>query len=159
MEQTLLFSACQFRERCGTWQEAVKQACLPLEARGMVTPAYAQAIIRETEQQGPWYILSPAFALPHARPEEGVISDKTHLSLLCLKEAVAFPEHPEVRLVIVLAAASSIQHLEMIQRLVCWLDEAEHLSQLTRITSPAQLRSVLEVTKEVMLSDAPAAGK
>lgn len=66
-------------------------ACQPLEELGAITSAYAQAIIRETEQLGPWYILSPEFALPHARPEEGVISSETHLSLLCLKEAVPFP--------------------------------------------------------------------
>ena len=112
-----LFSACQFREQCCSWQEAVTLACQPLEELGAITSVYAQAIIRETEQLGPWYILSPEFALPHARPEEGVISSETHLSLLCLKEAVPFPGHPDVRLIIVLAAASSTRHIEMIQKL------------------------------------------
>jgi mannitol/fructose-specific phosphotransferase system IIA component (Ntr-type) len=72
---------------------------------------------------GPWYILSPAFALPHARPDEGVLSPHSVLSLLCCAEAVAFPEHPGIRLIIVLAAADSEQHIQTIQRLVCWLDE------------------------------------
>lgn len=159
MEQIPLFSACQFREHCATWQQAVKQACMPLQRQGIVTPEYAQAIIRETEQHGPWYILSPAFALPHARPEDGVTSDKTHLSLLCLKEAVPFPENPEVRLIIVLAAASSNQHIERIQQLVGWLDEAEHLSQLTHVSSLAQLRATLSAANAVTPFDAPVAGK
>ncbi|MEG0100296.1 MAG: PTS sugar transporter subunit IIA [Citrobacter sp.] len=139
-----LFSACQFREQCCTWQEAVQLACLPLEEQGAITNRYTQAIIRETEQHGPWYILSPEFALPHARPEEGVIGSKTHLSLLCLKQAVQFPGHPDVRLIIVLAAADSTQHIEMIQQLVCWLDEAERLHQLSHATCLAQLHSALE---------------
>ena len=139
-----LFSACQFREQCHSWQDAVKTACLPLEEQKIITTEYARAIIYATEQTGPWYILSPEFALPHARPEEGVLSSKSHLSLLCLKEPVAFPGHPDVRLVIVLAAASSTQHIEMIQQLVCWLDDADHLKKLSDITSPAQLRSLLD---------------
>ncbi|MDM2932353.1 PTS sugar transporter subunit IIA [Citrobacter sp. Cu233] len=139
-----LFSACQFQEQCHTWQEAVQLACHPLEEQGAITNGYTQAIIRETERHGPWYILSPEFALPHARPEEGVLSSKTHLSLLCLKEAVPFPGHPDVRLIIILAAANSTQHIEMIQQLVCWLDEAERLQQLSHTTSLAQLHSTLE---------------
>lgn len=139
-----LFSACQFREQCGTWQEAVQLACRPLEEQGTITHGYTQAIISETEQHGPWYILSPEFALPHARPEEGVIGSKTHLSLLCLKDAVLFPGNPDVRLIIVLAAANSTQHIEMIQQLVCWLDEAERLHLLSHTTSLEQLLSTLE---------------
>lgn len=138
-----LFSACQFRETCRSWQDAVKLACHPLEQCGAVTSEYAQAIIHETERHGAWYILSPEFALPHARPEDGVIGRETHLSLLCLKEAVPFPEHPDVRLIIVLAAASSTQHIEMIQQLVCWLDEADHLPRLSHVTSLAQLHAIL----------------
>ncbi|MEY7268778.1 PTS sugar transporter subunit IIA [Citrobacter koseri] len=138
-----LFSASQFHERCDTWQEAIKLACLPLEEQGVITTEYAQAIIRETEQHGPWYILSPEFALPHARPEEGVASTRTHLSLLSLKDAVHFQDHPNVRLVIVLAAADSTQHIERIQQLMCWLDEAERLQRLTSITRLAQLHSAL----------------
>ncbi|WP_414446225.1 PTS sugar transporter subunit IIA [Citrobacter europaeus] len=141
-----LFSAWQFREQCGTWQEAVQLACHPLEEQGVITYSYTQAIIHETEKHGPWYILSPEFALPHARPDEGVIGSKTHLSLLSLKEAVLFPGHPDVRLIIVLAAANSTQHIEMIQQLVCWLDEAERLHQLSHTTSLAQFLSILEVS-------------
>jgi PTS system ascorbate-specific IIA component len=40
-----------------------------------------------------------------------------------LREAVDFPEHPGIRLIVVLAAADSEQHIQTIQRLVCWLDE------------------------------------
>lgn len=140
-----LFSACQFCEHCNSWQDAITLACQPLEQQGAITSSYTQAIIRETEQHGPWYILSPEFALPHARPEEGVIGNETCLSLLCLKEAVPFPEHPDVRLIIVLAAANSTQHIEMIQELVCWLDEADRLQQLTQITSQTQLHSTLKM--------------
>jgi len=125
-----LFSARQFVEGKLDWQYAVKLACRPLEAQGYVSDGYAQAIITATENSGPWYVLSPTFALPHARPEEGVLSPHSHLSLLYSAEPIPFPDNPEIRLVVVLAAANSDQHIRMIQRLVCWLDENERLTTL-----------------------------
>ncbi|WP_312948811.1 PTS sugar transporter subunit IIA [Superficieibacter sp.] len=138
-----LFAACQFREKCPCWRDAIRLACSPLEEQQIVSKDYAQAIISATEESGPWYILSPAFALPHARPEEGVLSQQTHLSLLSLKEPVAFPDHPGIRLVIVLAAANSTQHIETIQRLVCWLDDGDRLQRLSAICSAEELHSAL----------------
>ncbi|CBG87743.1 PTS sugar transporter subunit IIA [Citrobacter rodentium] len=138
-----LFSAWQFQQRCDSWQQAVRLACLPLAEQGVINGLYAHQIVNATEKLGPWYILSPGFALPHARPEEGVICDETHLSLLSLQEGVDFPDHPDIRLIIVLAAANSTGHIATIQRLVCWLDKAERLAQLTQISSPAQLHAVL----------------
>ena len=138
-----LFTASQYRERCATWQEAVRLACVPLEQQQLISTAYAQAIIDTTEREGPWYILSPTLALPHARPQEGVLSQQTHLSLLSLKNPVMFPDYSDVRLVIVLAAADSHQHLETIQRLVCWLDEADRLNRLTTVGSARQLHAAL----------------
>lgn len=138
-----LFTASQFRENCASWQDAVRLACSPLEERQLISTAYAQAIIDATEKHGPWYILSPTFALPHARPHEGVLSQHTHLSLLTLKDPVAFQNHSDVRLIIVLAAADSHQHVDTIQRLMCWLDEGDRLHLLSTLRSAGQLHAAL----------------
>jgi PTS system ascorbate-specific IIA component len=138
-----LFSACQFTS-CGlSWRNAIKLACRPLEQQGKITEGYARAIISATEQDGPWYILSPAFALPHARPEAGVLSRNSALSLLCCSESVDFPDHPGIRLIVVLAAADSEKHIQTIQRLVCWLDEGDRLQRFTKIQSQAQFEALL----------------
>ena len=138
-----LFAACQFVQSRLDWRSAVRLACHPLEQQGKVSAAYADAIIQATEQSGPWYILSPEFALPHARPDEGVLSKESALSVVCCGHSVAFPEHPDVRLIIVLAAADSDQHIEMIQRLVCWLDEGNHLQQLTTVANQTQFTALM----------------
>ncbi|HEJ7574817.1 TPA: PTS sugar transporter subunit IIA [Klebsiella michiganensis] len=138
-----LFSACQFTSDCLSWRSAVHLACRPLEEQGKITGGYARAIISATEQDGPWYILSPAFALPHARPEAGVLSRNSALSLLCCSEAVDFPEHPGIRLIVVLAAADSEQHIQTIQRLVCWLNEGERLQRYSTVQNRAQFIALL----------------
>lgn len=139
----MLFSACQFAEQKLDWQSAIKLACQPLEEQKYVSAGYADSIILTTEQNGPWYVLSPEFALPHARPEEGVLSQQSLLSLLCCAEEVAFPGYPNVRLIVVLAAADSEQHILMIQRLVCWLDEDERLAQFANVENREQFISLI----------------
>ena len=52
-----------------TWQEAVKLAVDPLIESGAVQPQYYDAIVESTEEYGPYYILMPGMAMPHARPE------------------------------------------------------------------------------------------
>ena len=138
-----LFAACQYTERGLDWRGAIKLACRPLAQQGKISAGYADAIISATEKNGPWYILTPEFALPHARPDEGVLSPHSVLSLVCCAEAVAFPDHPDVRLIIVLAAANSEQHIQMIQRLVCWLDEGERLQRYSTVQNRAQFIALL----------------
>lgn len=91
----------------------------------------------------PRYILSPGFALPHARPEAGVLSKNSALSLLCCSEAVDFPDHPGIRLIVILAAADSEQHIQTIQRLVCWLDEGERLQRFSAVQSQTEFAALL----------------
>ncbi|MCI1032532.1 MULTISPECIES: PTS sugar transporter subunit IIA [Raoultella] len=142
MDDTL-FAACQYAQHALDWRSAVRLACQPLERQGKVTAEYAQAIISATEQHGPWYILSPEFALPHARPEDGVLSHNSALSLLCCGEAVEFPGYSAIRLIVVLAAADSEQHIQTIQRLVCWLDEEDRLQRLAAIEERSQLAALV----------------
>ncbi|WP_139537148.1 PTS sugar transporter subunit IIA [Klebsiella spallanzanii] len=141
--ENALFSACQFTHSHLNWHCAVHLACRPLEQQGKITESYAQAIINATELDGPWYILSPAFALPHARPEEGVLSKNSALSLLCCCEPVDFPGHPDVRLIVILAAADSEQHIQTIQRLVCWLDEEDRLQRFTSVQNQTQFEALI----------------
>ncbi|MEN0614353.1 PTS sugar transporter subunit IIA [Klebsiella indica] len=142
MEKTL-FSACQFTRHRLNWRSAIQLACRPLEQQKKITTEYVQAIIHATEQDGPWYILSPMFALPHARPENGVLSKNSVLSLLCCREYVEFPGHPDIRLIVVLAAANSEQHIQTIQRLVCWLDEGDRLQRFTTVKNKTQFAELI----------------
>lgn len=142
MEETL-FSASQFTRHSLDWRSAIRLACRPLEQQGKITEGYASTIISATEQDGPWYILSPTFALPHARPQAGMLSKNSALSLLCCSEAVDFPDHPGIRLIVVLAAADGVQHIQTIQRLVCWLDEGERLQQFSAVQNQAQFAALL----------------
>ena len=138
-----LFTASRFAPHCTDWKEAIRIACMPLEEQGLIHTSYAQNIIAATEKTGPWYVLTPGFALPHARPDEGVLSKTSVLSLLRLGSEVVFPGGDSVGRMVVLAAADSEQHIGTIQQLVNWLDENDRLDALLNTQSEESLRQVL----------------
>lgn len=71
-----------------TWENAIRLAAEPLLAQEYVTQEYITAILKSHEEIGPYYVLAPGLAMPHARPEEGVL--RNGLSLLHITEGVAF---------------------------------------------------------------------
>ena len=92
-----------------TWQEAVKLSVEPLIESGAVQPQYYDAIVESTEEYGPYYILMPGMAMPHARPEAGVNRDA--FSLITLTEPVTFSDGKEVSILLSLAATRPFRRL------------------------------------------------
>lgn len=97
------------------WQEAVRLAAKPLEEDKSIEPAYTEAMILSVVNLGPYIVLSPGIAIPHARPEAGVRT--MSMSLLKVKEKVYFTEEKYANLFFVLASADGSSHLEALKEL------------------------------------------
>ncbi|MGL4860935.1 MAG: PTS sugar transporter subunit IIA [Enterobacteriaceae bacterium] len=96
------------------WQAAVRLSAAPLIRQGVITPHYIDAIFEQHARLGPYYVLAPGIAMPHARPEQGALAHG--LSLLVVKEGVSFAdaENDPVYFIVMLAAKDSHSHIEMI---------------------------------------------
>ncbi|SXF64268.1 PTS system, mannitol-specific EIIA component [Klebsiella variicola] len=98
------------------WQSAIALAVAPLIADGTVRESYLQAIIESTFSNGPYYVLAPGIAMPHARPETGV--NQNGLAFLLVKNGVNFPDQADpVKLHFLLAARDPHQHIALITQL------------------------------------------
>ena len=99
------------------WREAVKASAEPLLANGTITADYVEAIFAQHEKLGPYYVLAPGIAMPHARPEEG--AKGLGLSLLTLPHGVKFnsEDNDPVYSVVMLAAPDKHSHIELISEL------------------------------------------
>ena len=104
-------------KRVENWEEAVRLSCNPLIKQNIIEKRYVDAIISGHKELGPYYVLSPGLAMPHARPENGV--NECGLSLLIVTDGVRFQadENDPVHAVITLAAKDDKHHIEMIQAL------------------------------------------
>lgn len=112
------------KERVGNWEEAIELSAQPLIDNGYIEKSYVEAIFENTKINGPYYVLAPEIAMPHASPKVGV--NKAQISLLVLKEPVYFSNDGfPVRLVFTLAAADETSHLTSLQKLATvFADEA-----------------------------------
>ncbi|MGH2318690.1 BglG family transcription antiterminator [Planococcus sp. SE5232] len=125
------------------WQEAIRKAAQPLLQEKSITKDYIQAMIDPLLEMGPYVVISPYVAIPHARPHEGV--GKLAMSLLQLKEHVPFSQngtHP-VALVIVLAAIDGDSHLKALRQLTKLLNNNKTKNQLMDAESPEEIYSVV----------------
>ncbi len=99
------------------WQEAVREAGRLLVEDGAVEPRFVDAMIEVVKEFGPYIVLAPGFAMPHAKAEAGCI--KSSLSLITLAEPVEFgnPENDPVYVVAALAAVDHGSHIEALSQL------------------------------------------
>ncbi len=126
------------------WQEAVSIAAAPLLKEDYINEDYIDAIISSTEQHGPYYIVSPRIALPHARPENGV--KKLGMSLLKIKEPTCFSDKDSdlANLVIVLAAIDNNSHLKALTQLTELLSNDDDVKSILEATSVDEVLKIIE---------------
>jgi mannitol PTS system EIIA component len=135
-------SSIAIKNAAGSWQQAIDFSMESLLKRRCINENYIQAIKESTLSNGPYYILAPGVAMPHARPECGAL--KTGFSLTLLKNPVIFDEGNEpVSLLIGLSATDSTSHIDAIQALSELLCEDENISALLTATSEKQLADIL----------------
>ncbi|MDF9912031.1 UNVERIFIED_ORG: mannitol/fructose-specific phosphotransferase system IIA component (Ntr-type) [Pantoea brenneri] len=58
----------QYVESVTDWQEALVIAGRPLLSEGAISQDYIDAIIQQKEEIGPFFVIAPQIAMPHARP-------------------------------------------------------------------------------------------
>ena len=96
-------------ESTADWEESVKLAAKPLLDKGFISENYVNSMINDINRLGFYIVLREGVAMPHSRPENGVL--QTSMALLKLKNPVNYGEN-EVKLIFILAAEDSEKHIE-----------------------------------------------
>ncbi|MEZ0346143.1 MAG: PTS sugar transporter subunit IIA [Infirmifilum sp.] len=128
--------------RVNSWEEAVRLAGKLLVECGVVEERYVDAMVRVTRELGPYAVIAPGVAMPHARPEDG--AREVGLSLVVLSEGVNFgsPNDP-VYVIIGFAAKDKSSHLRVLQELAELLSGEGVVEKLRHINSPEDFRALL----------------
>lgn len=137
-----------FRVSVGDWKEAVKTAADLLVKSGSAEPRYGEEIIANTEKLGPYYILGPGLAMPHARPEGGVLQNG--FSLVTLETPVPFgdEENDPIDVLITFAAVSAeVQNKQSIVEVVELIDSPERVEALRKARTAEDLASLFDRIK------------
>lgn len=120
------------------WEDAVRKASQPLVDAEKVTPAYVDDIVAGVRDLGPYIVIAPHVALPHARPESGAIEPA--MGVVTLKTPVAFGSaNDPVRYLFPLSATDNDGHLGALQSLVEILSDDDFFASLDGTSTPAEV--------------------
>ncbi|WP_407575535.1 PTS sugar transporter subunit IIA [Raoultella terrigena] len=131
------------RQSVEEWPQALEVCARPLLEAGVIAPEYVIAIVEQHAKLGPYYVLAPGLAMPHARPEEGARG--LGLSLLKLEQGVSFgsEEFDPVDIIIMLAAPDKHSHIEMISALAELFSSDEDMAQLHQAKTLEEIKTII----------------
>lgn len=133
-----------FAEGFSCWEEAVRAAAAPLLRDGAIEAVYIQSMIDCINQYGPYIVIAPNIAMPHAQGGgEGVLD--TGISFMKVERPVHFSESSEhdARILFVLASVDNEAHLNLLQALVEAISDEEFVDQLLGIENIDDLRKLI----------------
>lgn len=136
-------SSIRLSYRADDWRAAVTAAGAALVEAGACGPSYTQAMLKTVAEHGPYIVIAPGFALPHARPDESV--NRTAMSFVRLADPVPFghADNDPVTLVMGLVAVDDDAHREALVELASLLADPERNRQLMRADSPEAVLQAL----------------
>lgn len=125
-----------------SWEDAILEGVKPLVADGSVEPEYGKFLVENVKKYGPYIVLVPGIAMPHAMGD-AVGTNKSAISLLVVKQPVHFsdPADPETdaQLFFTLSDVDHDSHLQNMQRLMMVMSNEEVCEKLKAITDPKEL--------------------
>lgn len=149
LKQSLIDNnSIKLHQSATSWQDAIKIAIDMLIASGAVEPRYYDRIIEEITSIGPYIILAPGLAMPHARPEDGVI--KTAFSLVTFDTPIYFDgENEPVYMMIALAGSDGDKHMEGLMEITQVLDDPDsdtgvNIDKFLRCNSTDEILAVID---------------
>ncbi|MDR3588196.1 MAG: PTS sugar transporter subunit IIA [Negativicutes bacterium] len=116
------------------WEDAVKAVGAVMEKQGLVEHRYINSMVNVVRELGPYIVLAPGIALPHARPEDGALA--TGIGLITLSEPVPFgsADNDPVKIVIGLASKDNTSHIGLLRQLCEFLEDDANVDMLRNAT-------------------------
>lgn len=122
------------------WKHSVRAASKPLVDKKNVLEQYVEIMIKDIEKLGFYVVLREGVAMPHSRPENGVL--KTSMSLLKLNKPVMYGEN-SIYLVFVLASKDSGEHIEALTSFSELLQNDEDVELLIKADNIGSIRKII----------------
>lgn len=138
-----------FGAEAQNWEEAVRSCGKMMVDSGICSAQYVDAAVTNHREIGPYYVIAPGIAMPHAKPEHGVL--KTGYALMTLRSPVEFgdEDNDPVSLLIFAAAANREEHnSEAVPEIAELCDSDATVSALKSASSREELLSALRQFKK-----------
>lgn len=145
LSETLTPDMIRLKVPARNWEEAIRAAGEPLVKARKCEPRYIEAMVNVVRRLGPYIVLAPGLALPHARPEDGVLAEG--ISLVTLARPIEFgsQENDPVSLVIAFGNPDKTSHVNLLSQLAGLLAEE---SRRQKLSAAKSVKEVIEIIQQ-----------
>lgn len=128
------------------WEDAVRVGGMLLQRRGRVDTAYIHEMIQNVKNMGPYIVIMPGIAMPHANA--GDVVHDIGFSIITLKNPVAFGnrENDPVRVVICLCAIDQVRHMQALAELMTVIEDPGFLTFACSVSEKEDFLRYLQKT-------------
>ncbi|SDB81008.1 transcriptional antiterminator, BglG family [Pelagirhabdus alkalitolerans] len=125
-------------------QEAVIAAGKLLLKEKLIEEQYIDAMVNTFTDNGPYIVIAPGIAMPHARPEKGALD--IGISIITLEKPVKFghPKNDPVNIVIGLCAIDHQSHLTALSELMDILSDEKSIEKINEANTS---ETILKIVK------------
>jgi PTS system ascorbate-specific IIA component len=125
------------------WESAVRASGRLLVDTGAAEERYIDAMVNTTKELGPYIVIAPGVAIPHSRPEDGVIS--TSLAFVRLDPPIEFGNEANdpVQILFALAAKDHTEHVEALKKIAEILTDQEQFEKLVNAETVSEVTDIL----------------
>lgn len=125
-------------------EQAIRAAGQLLVDSGAAEGSYVEAMVSAYRNNGPYIVIAPHIALPHAKAENGV--REASVSFVRLRRPVMFghPENDPVELVFALGSSSSSDHIALLRRLTTLLNDPANVEALKEAKTAEEIESIIQ---------------
>lgn len=128
-----------------SWEDVIRHGGgqLMVEA-GFTEPSYTEAMVEVVREMGPYIVLAPGLAMPHARPENG--AKQVGTALVTLEKPLDFgsPDNdPPVSVALFLCAPNKDEHIQLLTDIAMLFDDEEFLDAAANFESIDDVQAFL----------------
>ena len=126
-----------------TWEDVIRHGGQLMVDAGFTEPTYTEAMIDVVRDMGPYIVLAPGLALPHARPEMG--AKQVGTALVTLEKPIDFgsPENDPVSVAVFLCAPNKEEHIQLLTDIATLFEDEEFLDAAVNFESIEDVQAFL----------------
>lgn len=134
-----------FKSKFETAEEGIIAAGKVLFEQGYAEEKYIDSMVNNFIENGSYFVLAPGLAIPHGRPEDGVL--RTGMSVVILKEGIEFgnESNDPVRVILGLAAKDNDEHLLFMSKLAKVLNKEDIVLKLAEAETKEEVIDLLKI--------------
>ena len=135
----------ELNRKADNWEEAVRLGGELLLNKGIVTKDYIEAMIENVKEMGPYIVVLPGIAMPHARPEMGALD--IGLSIVTLKEPVIFgnEKNDPVKVIISLSAIDETSHMRALEELMNVMESDDFVKKVCESNNKDDILRIIKL--------------